>query len=356
MLWKGDAMKDDLYVDVIAQTIISKLADELVSTIEAPLNELIKGLLLNDLSNLISTKNKKETDLLTKKISEAEESSKLLISNTSSDLKKHIEEWLEKQIGTEAELKAFIQNEINSLRQTIEASDKSDSLKGIMESQLSGITNKTKTLIDNIREAVISTMDTSSNEIRDLLSTKIKLETEALTKAIAETKDSSKLLISNSSIDLKKHIDEKLERHIRTEAELKTFIRDELNILRQTLQAEEKHDTFKGGTDNQLASFTSKTKTLIDKALLQIESSSNELKRYIEDNFEKQKRINSEQTEMIKEELSAMRQLAMDVLYSNVRQLESEAETHSGKKIELERKIKDLQELLVRASGTGETE
>jgi len=349
-------MKDDLYVDVIAQTIISKLADELVSTIEAPLNELIKGLLLNDLSNLISTKNKKETDLLTKKISEAEESSKLLISNTSSDLKKHIEEWLEKQIGTEAELKAFIQNEINSLRQTIEASDKSDSLKGIMESQLSGITNKTKTLIDNIREAVISTMDTSSNEIRDLLSTKIKLETEALTKAIAETKDSSKLLISNSSIDLKKHIDEKLERHIRTEAELKTFIRDELNILRQTLQAEEKHDTFKGGTDNQLASFTSKTKTLIDKALLQIESSSNELKRYIEDNFEKQKRINSEQTEMIKEELSAMRQLAMDVLYSNVRQLESEAETHSGKKIELERKIKDLQELLVRASGTGETE
>ncbi|MBF0327849.1 MAG: hypothetical protein HQL10_01675 [Nitrospirae bacterium] len=349
-------MKDDLYVDVVAQTIISKLADELVSNIEAPLNELIKGLLLNDLSNLISTKNKKETELLTKKISDAEEASKSLINSTSSDLKRHIEEWLEKQITTETELKTFIQGEINSLRQTLQTGDKSDSLKGIIESQLTGFTSKTKSLVENIREAVISTMDNSSNEIRDLLSAKIKLETDALTKAIAETKDSSKLLISTSSVDIKKHIDEKIERQIRTEAELKTFIRDELNILKQTLQSEERHDSFKGGTDTQLASFTSKTKTLIDKALLQIESSSNELKRYIEDSFEKQKRINFEHNEQIKEELSAMRQLAIDVLYSQVRQLESEAETQSGKKIELERKIKDLQELLTRVSAAGETE
>jgi hypothetical protein len=87
-----------------------------------------------------------------------------------------------------------------------------------------------------------------------------------------------------------------------------------------------------------------------------MESSGNELKRYLDDSFEKQKRNNLEQTEMIKEELMMMKQLAMDVLYSNVRQLESEAETHSGKKIELDRKIKDIRELLVRASGTGENE
>jgi hypothetical protein len=263
-------MKDDLYVDVIAQTIISKLADELVSTIEAPLSELIKGLLLNDLSNLIATKNKKESDLLTKKISDADESSKQLITSTGSDLKTHIEQWLEKQTDTEAELQAFIQDEINSLRQTIETGVKNDSLKGIMESQLAGFTSKTKTLIDSIKEAVISNMDTSSNDIRDLLSSKIRLEAEALSKAIADTKDSSKQLINSAGVDIKKHIDEKLERHIRTEAELKTFIRDELNILRQTLQTEERHEISRGGTDTQLASFTVKTKALIDKAILQM--------------------------------------------------------------------------------------
>lgn len=345
-------MQDELYIDIVTKTIISKLSEEIVATIGEPISELIRGLLLNELSKLISEKFKKETDFLSKTISETEDASKLFINNAAGAIKKHIDEGLERHGGTEDELKAFIQSEINSLRQAFQAEDKYTSLKGLIESQLTGFIGKTKTMVESLREASLSNIETSGNETRELLSAKIKLEAEMLTKAIAETKDSSRLLISSSGNEIKKHIDEKLERNIRTESELKAFIKDEINSLRHTLQTGEAPGP-QGITESQLTMFSTKTKALLDKALLQIESSGSELKRFLEDSFEKQKRTVFEQNEQIKDELSAIKQFAMDVLYSQIRQLESEAGMQLGRKTELERKIKDLRELMERAAGSG---
>lgn len=348
-------MSDELYIDIVTKTIISKLSEEIVGTIGEPLGELIKGLLLNELSNLIAEKIKKETDFLSKTISETEDSSKLFINKSSSDIKKHIDERLEHSGGTDDELKVFIQSEITSLRQAFQTEDRATSLKGLIEGQLTGFIGKTKTIVENFSEASLSNIETSGNETRELLSAKIKQEAELLTKALAETGDSSRLLITNSSSDIKKYFDEKLERHIRTESELKAFIKDEINSLRHTLHTEEGSGS-QGITESQLTLFTNKTKALLDKALLQIDSSGSELKRYLEDSFEKQKRTAFEQNAQIKEELGSIKQFAMDVLYSQIRQLESEAGEQMGRKTELERKIKDLRELLARAAGTGEKE
>lgn len=237
-------MKDELYIDIVTKTIISKLSEEIVGTIGEPISELIKGLLLNELSNLISAKIKKETDFLIKTISETEDSSKLLINNSGRDIKRHIDEGLERHAGTEAELRTFIQGELNSFRQAFQTEDNYTSLKGLIENQLAGFTDKTKTLIENIRAASISNMERSGSE----------------------------------------------------------------------------------------------------------------LKRYLEENFEKQKRFTFEQNALIKDELSAIKQFAMDVLDSQIRQLESEAGAQSGRKTELEKKIRDLRALLKRAAGAGEKE
>jgi len=223
-----------------------------------------------------------------------------------------------------------------------------------------------KTIISKLSDEIVSNLGNQISElIKGLLlkeiinlSTKIKTETELLTKAISETEDSSKLLIKNSSDAIKKHIDEKLEKFIRTEGELKAFIKDELSGIRYALQTDNRHDSFKKTIENQLTSFTSKTKASIDDlretAILHIDRSNNELKRYVEDNFEKQKRIDYEQDSMIKDELNVMKQFALDVLYNHIGLLESEAEMHSSKKTELERKIKELHELWRISSDTGE--
>jgi hypothetical protein len=207
------------------------------------------------------------------------------------------------------------------------------------------IDSVSKTIISKLSEEIAANVGTQISElirgllvqeITDIISVKIKTETE----------NSSRLHVNNSVSDIKKHLDEKLEGHNRAaESELKAFIREELSSVRDALKSVDSHESLKGIIENQLASFTSKSQALIDNlsksALQNADSPNNELKRYVEESFEKEEMVISRQVSTLKDEVDKLRQ----VLYSHIQRLESEAEMYSNKTIELERKIKEHQEI-----------
>ncbi|MBF0327864.1 MAG: hypothetical protein HQL10_01750 [Nitrospirae bacterium] len=332
-------MKDDFYIDIVSKTIISKLSEEIGANVGKQMAELISGMLVREITDSVAEKIKTETDLLRKTISETENLSRLNLNNSISDIKKQIDDRLERQNKPDIELQTFIKTELAGIQDALKKAASNDSLK----SELSGIKEELKKAENHdALKAELSGIQDQLKKVtgQDVLKAELFAIQDALKKVASHDALKSELF----------GIQDVLKKVASNDA-----LKSELSGMQDALKKIASYDSLKEILENQMTSFTGKTQALIDNLKKsttgKTESPIDELKKYIEESFEREKGIISDQVSTIKDELAELRH----VLYSYVQRLESEAAMYSSKKAEFENKIKELQEIWQRSSAASET-
>jgi hypothetical protein len=182
-------MKDELYVDIVSKTIISKLSEEISANISKQIIEAMRGVSAQEIGELVSAKIRAEMEPLVKTISESENSYRLHADNSAGDIKRYVDDRLRTHIKPDYELRDFIRDEMSGVRDALKRVESYDSIKGMMESQVASITSKTQGLIDNFRKSVFFKSGDVDGEMRKYIEEIFNKEKMILFDHVATIKD-----------------------------------------------------------------------------------------------------------------------------------------------------------------------
>jgi len=168
-------MENNLYMDIVSQTIISKLSEEISQQLISQINEANRSFLINDLPDIVAREIKEQTSQIETKIKSIEDHMDSALDGMKKSLEKNSQDNLEYNSKLEQQLNKLIIKELQKAQQAIQDEGKSgiEALKNAINHELQNITDKTDQAVSSLNDS-LSSVGMHTEKVADSLNDELK--------------------------------------------------------------------------------------------------------------------------------------------------------------------------------------